>query len=231
MKKTVLSLLALGLMATVMGSVSAADIPSISIKKAPANVKIDAVFDDQWKNATLMTVGEKDPITAAFGKVWNNVAEDCKVWVMWDSSYFYFFADKIDGFVTAPITDTGAGAPWLDDAIGMFMRYPDGSGFKIPISVPTEDGEMIMGYAPVGPGGAAVNPDMGVAKFAATKTGYNMEAKLKWAEIGDWTPKVGDVVNFTPLVMDRDDNDLWGQTMWVGDGDNPDLYATTTFVD
>lgn len=236
MKKLACALMALGVAASIVTAASAAGIPSITVKKAPANVKIDGVYDDQWKNATLMTVGEKDATTASVGKIWGAVAEDCKVYIMWDKDYFYFFADKVDGVVTAPITDPGAGAPWLDDSIGMFLAYPTEGGFKVPISVPTPDGEILMGWAPVGPGSAEIRPEIGTAKFSKTKTGYNLECKLKWTELGDWSPKVGDVAKFTPLIMDRDDEtgtdgSLWGQTMWCGDGDNAEVYADLKFVD
>lgn len=235
MKKQVFALMALGLVASLSAAVCAAELPSISVKKAPADVKIDAVFDDQWKDATLMVVGENDATTSTFGKIWGKVPDDCKVWVMWDANCLYFFAEKEDDVVTAPIVDPGAGAPWLDDSIGMFLEYPGGGGFKVPISVPTEEGEMLMGWAPVGPGGAQIRPEIGTAKFKMTKTGYNMEAKLLWSELGDFTPVVGDVAKFTPLIMDRDDesgtdNAEWGQTMWCGDGDNPAVYADMAFV-
>jgi hypothetical protein len=234
MKKLISALVALGALAMVSSMAAAEDFPTIACKKAAAPVKIDGIFDDQWKAATLINIAESDPIVAQYGKVWGQVPGDTKLYVQWDDTYLYFFAKKNDKLVCAPITDPGSGAPWLDDSIGMFVQYPDGSGFKAPISVPTPDGELLMGWAPVGPGNAEIRPEIGSAKVVKTSYGYDMEAALKWSEIGEWIPKAGDTIRFTPLIMDRDDedtssNDLWGQMMWVGDGDNPDVYGYMTF--
>lgn len=205
-------------------------VPSLTATQPSAPVTIDGILDAAWANAQPFAVTPNSPTVQQWGHVWSVPPEGGTVRVMWDSTHLYVFAQITDANILVPATTLANGAPWLDDGVAIYASGADWS-FKLAATAPVANGSSIVAGA-VGTqyssnSTVTLRPDAAQVGFATTSSGYNMEMAIDLSTlISGYRANPGTALRFTPLVLDRravtgDTNDIWGQAMWVGSGDNP----------
>ncbi|HHB78392.1 MAG TPA: T9SS type A sorting domain-containing protein [Saprospiraceae bacterium] len=132
----------------------------------------------------------------------------------WDENWLYLAAKVVDGVVE------GAGNPWENDAIEMYIdgnHDSDGTydaDYDTQIIMDNKDGDVLWVKAD------GVQLDSIESKWLVTSNGYNVEVKLNWPDFS-FNPGRNKSIGFT-IGNNDSDNGLGRdyQTAWVGDGNN-----------
>lgn len=202
--------------------------PSLTAKRATTVPSLDGTATGQWTAAAPITVTPADPTVQEFGKVWGVAPSGGTVSALWDPENLYLLAQVTDANVMAPSATSTDGAPWLDDGVAIYLAS-DTWGFKVAATVPTDSGQQLVYYQAGTASSTAGNgmPDPAAAKvgFRKTAAGYNLAMAIPWQQLVGFTANAGTALRFTPLILDRQGADAsdWGQVMWCGDDDTPQL--------
>jgi hypothetical protein len=202
--------------------------PSLAAQRATAVPALDGTVSGQWADAAHLTVTPTDPTVQNFGKVWGVAPPGGTISALWDADNFYVLAQITDDNVMAPDTTSADGAPWLDDGVAIYLAS-DTWGFKVAATVPTAAGQQLVYYqagtASSTAGNGSPDPSAAQVGYLATSTGYNLAMAIPWQKLVGFSATAGTALRFTPLILDRQGADTsdWGQVMWCGDDDTPQL--------
>lgn len=221
-RPTKVSLLPLPGGATIVGY------PTLTAAKATSVPPLDGTVAGQWTTAEQITVTPSDPTVQQFGMVWDVPPQGGTVSALWDADHLYVLAQIQDDNIMAPDTTSATGAPWLDDGLAIYLSYGTW-GFKVAATVPTASGSSLVYYqdgtSTSTAGNAEPNADAAQVGYLQTTSGYNLALAIPWNELQGFTGQAGLTLRFTPLILDRQGTSSsdWGQVMWCGDDDNPQV--------
>lgn len=202
--------------------------PSLTAEQTATPPPLDGSASGQWTTAEPITVTPSDSTVQQFGKVWGVPPQGGTIKALWDAEHLYVLAQIADKNIMAPSTTSADGAPWLDDGVAIYLAS-DTWGFKVAATVPTSSGESLVYYQQGTPSSTSGNgaPDPSAARvgFLRTADGYNLAMAIPWHTLVGYSAEAGDSVRFTPLILDRQGaaTSEWGQVMWCGDDDTPQL--------
>ncbi|HPG38246.1 MAG TPA: sugar-binding protein [bacterium] len=194
------------------------------VAKAQAAPEIDGILDAAWEVApdyssnTYVTSNAyvPDETWSVYERVddWNDMDFDFRV--MWDTDFFYFFANVRDDMIGIEV-----GGDWEKDS---FELYFDGDNSKNDY---TNDG---VGYDSNDKQLRRVYTDAPTdANYACdvTDMGWTMEWQIPYADLG-WVPEEGLVIGFDIQFNDQDDPALVrsGMARWWGSDNNSWLDAS-----
>jgi PQQ-dependent dehydrogenase (s-GDH family) len=191
----------LGLLAALATNLYA-QVPVVSAKKRTGTITIDGnVNESLWQFNNTIT----KPIIGTT----NNTA---KFAVLWDSLYLY---------VAFTVTDASrfneSANAWDDDAVEVYIDADNNGG----TSYGTNDRQFVKEW-----NGSTIwekgGKTTGVTHaWANTATGYSVELRIPWSNIGIINPAIGFTIGFD-AASDDDDNGAAreSQVMWSGDNDN-----------
>lgn len=206
----------------------AVSFPSLTAVRATSVPPLDGTVTGQWETAESITVTPDNRIVKRFGFVWDVPPQGGAVSALWDAEHLYVLAQINDDNVMAPATTAAEGAPWLDDGVVIYLSYGPWA-FKLAATVPTASGSSLVYYYPgtYVTTNVAGGPDPSAAEVGYLKTsnGYNLAFAIPWTKLEGFTAQAGMALRFTPLVLDRQgaSPSEWGQVMWCGDDDNPQI--------
>jgi hypothetical protein len=202
--------------------------PSLVANQATSVPALDGTVDSQWQAAPTITVTPDDPIVQQFGMVWDVPPQGGVVSALWDADHLYVLAQVNDANVMAPDTTPDEGAPYLDDGLVVYVSY-DNWALKLAATVPTASGSSLVYYqagtATSTAGNGTSDPSAAQVGFLKTTNGYNLALAIPWNQLVGFTAEAGMALRFTPLILDRQGapSSDWGQVMWCGNDDNPQI--------
>lgn len=198
-----------------------AEKPAVTAKKARNPIIIDGSFGPFYGSSPIIMD------SAAFlkeGSGWSGPKDlSAKIYLMWDSEFLYMYSKVIDNFPLA--NSKTKGDIWNGDAIEMTVP-----GYQIGFG--TGDG---MTNKPSIWIWQKSRPSTGTIFVTKTMnpTGYVLEAKVPWKEIGAVAPKAGSNIAFDIAVDDADQTwERKQQFVWSGDYlfyKDPDVWGTLKF--
>lgn len=208
---------------------------NMAVAKAPAEkpvavakrTKTPIVIDGDFTpfSGSVPIVMDSD-VSLKEGSGWKGPKDlSAKIYLMWDNEFLYMYAKITDDL---PLTNSKTnGDIWNGDAIEVTVP-----GYQIGFG--TGDGRA---NKPIVWIWRNRKPSSGKILVAKTidPTGYALEAKVPWKEIGSFTPKAGGNIAFDIAVDDADQT--WArkqQFVWSGDYlyyKDPDVWGMLRFED
>jgi len=176
-------------------------------KRALSAIKIDGKFAP-FADVTPIVMDNDSFLKE--GATWKGPKDlSASIYSMWDDNYLYIYAKVTDNF---PLTNSKTnGDIWNGDAIEFTVP-----GYQVGLG--TGDGRtnkpMIWIWqkrrSPVGGEIIAVR--------TSDPTGYVLEARIPWKELGGKSPKAGDMIGYDIAVDDADEKwERKTQFIWSGD--------------
>jgi beta-mannanase len=206
-------------------NVAVAKVPAEKPVAVAKRTKMPIVIDGDFKpfSGSKPIVMDSD-VFLKEGSGWKGPKDlSAKIYLMWDDEFLYMYAKITDNF---PLTNSKTkGDIWNGDAIE--VTVPD-----YQIGFGTGDGRANQPSIWIWRNN---KPSSGKILAAKTlkPTGYVLEAKVPWKEIGSIAPKAGGSIGFDIAVDDADQT--WArkqQFVWSGDYlyyKDPDVWGTLKF--
>ncbi len=206
-----------------------AEVPIYDAQKTTEAITVDGDLDAVWEQAESITYNGFDKVTSQFGNVWDDVSFESDSRVMWDENNLYYFARVEDSDRQIPF---GSDKIYKNDAVGLYL-YDESKAinyklFATPIGR-DGSGPLMAGWGTMN--NAPTNlPENAQIAGKSTDGYYTVEVAIPWSDLRNGSVLVnGDNMKFSLMTFDADENS-WGQSMWVGQGDTPSLFADLHLV-